>query len=403
MRRLAPLLLAFAACTLDPNTVIEHAALRVQIVGVPTNGATVILTARDADGKQLVKRTPINGLTSVEVIFEQGTLVAGSVDLGGVVLSQTGAQLACGAARGDGGGMTVMLTLVLANDSANCGACGKTCDPAPNATRECQQSPVACGPIVCTNGWFDVNNDPVDGCETTCAAPTTEDATASCKDGLDNDCDGKKDCVDEGCSGFVRSCSFMACTGQQSWDCTTDTWSTCVADQGLENTVAACSDGMDNDCDGKKDCADETCAGFTQSCTFQTCPGQQSWTCPSNTWSTCAVDQARETTAAACSDGVDNDCDTKIDCQDSDCLSIRQGCSGNLCTGGIKTWLCSAQLFSVCVPYTSVPENTGLLCGDSLDNDCDSKTDCADPECGGKACALGKTCCPNGTCAATCP
>ena len=403
MRRLPPVLLLLAACTLDPRSVIDKAALRVQVVGVPTNGATVVLTARDVDARQLVKRAALSGQASLEVIFEQGTLVAGTVDVGGVALDVNGAQLACGAARADGSGMSVVLTLTLANDNSNCGACGRTCDAAPNATRECMKASATCGPIVCAAGWFDVNNDPIDGCETTCAAPTPEDTTTRCKDGLDNDCDGKKDCADDGCAGFVRACSYLSCTGQQTWDCATDTWSVCKANEGLENSVAACSDGLDNDCDGKKDCADETCAGFNRTCTFQTCSGQQSWACVTNTWSTCAIDQGLETSPAACSDGLDNDCDGKTDCADPDCLNIKQGCSGNLCAGGIKTWLCSAQLFSLCVPYVSLPENTGLLCGDSLDNDCDGKTDCADPDCGGKQCAGGKICCPNGSCSASCP
>jgi hypothetical protein len=431
--RLAPSLLLLAACTLDPRSVIENASLRVQVEGVPTTGATVVLTALDANGRQLVKRAPLTGQSSVEVIFEQGTLMPGTVDVGGVVLDQNGAQLACGAARADSSGMSVMLTLSLANDNANCGACGRTCDQPANGARDCEKTSATCGPIVCTSGWFDVNGDPLDGCETTCAAPAPEESTVTCKDTLDNDCDGKNDCADDGCAGFVRACSYLACTGQQTWDCASDTWGACTANEGLENSVAACSDGLDNDCDGKKDCADETCAGFTQSCTFQTCPGQQSWTCSSASWGTCAVDQAREATAAACSDGQDNDCDGqtdcqdsaclnnpestiatcgdgrdndcdgKTDCQDSDCLNIRQGCSGNLCAGGIKTWLCSAQLFSLCIPYISLPENSLLVCGDGLDNDCDLKTDCADPECGGKQCAGGKVCCPNGTCSASCP
>jgi len=57
----------------------------------------------------------------------------------------------------------------------------------------------------------------------------------------------------------------------------------------------------------------------------------------------------------------------------------------------------------LCVPYISLPESSGLTCGDGLDNDCDQKTDCADNECLGKGCALGQLCCANGACASRCP
>jgi hypothetical protein len=400
---LVALSLALAACTLDPRQVIAEAALRVQVQGIPSGGATLVVTARDADGKQLVKRAPLSGQTTVELVYEKGTLTDGALDLGGVVLGADGAQLACGAAQGEGTGSTVTLSLALANDDANCGACGRTCDPAPHATRTCVRATASCGPLQCESGWFDVNLDPLDGCETTCAAPSPENTTTSCRDGTDDDCDSKQDCADDGCQGLTRPCSFMACTGIQTWDCATDTWGACTANGGLESSVASCTDGLDNDCDGQRDCDDEGCNGLSQACTQSTCSGVQQWTCATNTWSACAIDGSLEATTQTCSDGLDNDCDGKTDCQDPACLEIKQGCGGNLCVSGIKTWLCSAQLYSLCVPYISLPESSGLTCGDGLDNDCDQKTDCADNECLGKGCGLGKVCCANGTCASRCP
>jgi hypothetical protein len=59
----------------------------------------------------------------------------------------------------------------------------------------------------------------------------------------------------------------------------------------LENTAALCSDTLDNDNDGLKDCADPDCAAF------------------------CTV------TPEACQDGIDNDLDGKIDCADTDCTA----------------------------------------------------------------------------------
>jgi hypothetical protein len=95
-----------------------------------------------------------------------------------------------------------------------------------------------------------------------------EDTAAACADGLDNDGDNFVDCVDFNCAPFCG---------------------------GSESTAATCSDGVDNDGDSFIDCVDFNCAPF--------CGGSES-------------------TAATCSDGVDNDGDTFIDCVDFNCDSF---------------------------------------------------------------------------------
>jgi hypothetical protein len=73
--------------------------------------------------------------------------------------------------------------------------------------------------------------------------------------------------------------------------------SVAVDDARPEDTAAACSDGVDNDADGFVDCNDFNCAPF--------CPG--------------------ENTPGACSDGLDNDADGFVDCADFDCAGLA-GC-----------------------------------------------------------------------------
>jgi hypothetical protein len=434
---LGPLaLVLLCACTLDPQSVIKKASLRVHVDGLVDGGATLTLTALDASGRQLVKKSNVTGRTEVEVLFEEGVVLDGDVELGAVLEGGDGKQLACGTAHGQTGAADpVPLTMTRANTDLNCGGCGVMCFGATHATRTCDSAAAACGALTCESGWFNVNGDPADGCETTCASPSAEDSIAACTDGLDNDCDGKTDCDDEGCqANFTRSCAFGACTGEEKWTCATNAWGTCGASASAESSPATCTDGLDNDCDGKTDCADEGCAGITQSCTVSTCSGVQAFVCSSGAFGACTIDDTLENTAAmcldgldndcdgktdceealchddslestiaACSDGIDNDCDGKVDCQDPGCLNIKQACSGtDICASGVRTWLCSVRLLSLCTVYVALPENNGLLCGDGLDNDCDGKTDCADSDCTGKGCALGKVCCPNGTCAKTC-
>jgi hypothetical protein len=101
-----------------------------------------------------------------------------------------------------------------------------------------------------------------------------------------------------------------------------------VDDTSPENTAASCSDGVDNDGDSFVDCTDFDCqgAGFCGS----------------------------ENTAALCSDGVDNDNDTFVDCDDFDC----QGAG-----------------------FCDNVEDTAATCSDGVDNDSDSFVDCDDFDC----------------------
>lgn len=67
-----------------------------------------------------------------------------------------------------------------------------------------------------------------------------------------------------------------------------------------------------------------------------------------------------------CDNGVDDDCNSRIDCDDSDCLGQSSCCS-------------------------ATPENTQAVCGDSRDNDCNGKTDCGDLNCSGTLACCART------------
>jgi len=121
-----------------------------------------------------------------------------------------------------------------------------------------------------------------------------------CDNGVDDTCDGRMDCEDASCLG-------KACGAGTGFLC--DVAQTCTCG-GLGGTPepkgeVSCSDGLDNDCNGKTDCADSACDG--KICASNRACRNGSCTCLA-------------TTETSCSDGVDNDCDGKTDCEDPDCL-----------------------------------------------------------------------------------
>jgi hypothetical protein len=97
---------------------------------------------------------------------------------------------------------------------------------------------------------------------------------------------------------------------------------------------------VENSCGG-----DGICGGYEDSC---------------NSPTDCGAAAGAEAPGATCDDGLDNDCDGALDCDDPDC-DADQNC-GN-----------------ACVPVSA--KEKGHRCSDGLDNDCDGLFDAADPDC----------------------
>jgi uncharacterized repeat protein (TIGR01451 family) len=217
---------------------------------------------------------------------------------------------------------------------------GKVCDAA--VTLKCIDGCRGTGGNGCPDGLVCTSKDSSLG---KCVKDSTPETTdAACSDGKDNDGDGKVDCDDP--------------------DCRTDSVTVCA-----ENTDAKCKDGKDNDGDGKIDCDDSGCSNNPA---VTVCP-------------------TAENTNATCSDGKDNDGDGKVDCDDPDCK-------------GEKVTVCAATKESSdadcadgkdndgnglidckdpnCIGSKPCPaENTNETCSDGKDNDNDGLIDCSDPDC----------------------
>ena len=156
-------------------------------------------------------------------------------------------------------------------------------------------------------------------CEENTRWLTPEDSPERCKDGIDNDDNGKTDCQDEQCKQFDHCKSPV--------------------NPVPENTEELCKDGIDNDSNQKTDCQDESCKQF-DNCKPPKVP-------------------VPEDTEDLCKDGIDNDSNQKTDCDEDACKKYEY------CTESAE----------------SEPENTLELCTDGIDNDQNGKKDCLDDSC----------------------
>ncbi len=154
-----------------------------------------------------------------------------------------------------------------------------------------------------------------------------------CADGIDNDLDGRIDCADTDCAGRPGPGGLVC---------------------GPESTPATCTDGTDNDGDGLTDCADNI-----PDMNGDFCWHRDAYGCPS--------------TETQCSDGVDNDADngfgaydnaptSGVDCFDTDCIGVGSCPSDEAHFGGVVG--------------TEIAN-----CSNVVDDDSNGPYDCGDPSC----------------------
>lgn len=139
---------------------------------------------------------------------------------------------------------------------------------------------------------------------------------------------------------------------------------------GSENTPEACTDFEDNDGDLYVDCDDFNCCGVVACAIGTACePGFDAGVVDAGA-------SVPENTIATCMDGLDNDRDTYIDCNDFGCCDL-VSCPGTsscgMRDGGVDASTTDAGGAS--------SESTTLACTDGVDNDGDMYTDCDDFNC----------------------
>ena len=169
------------------------------------------------------------------------------------------------------------------------------------------------------------------------------------------------DCLGESCgrpgpceAGTCASCGGDGECGPASVDVVPlGTALACPAPSCVPSATAEqrCADGIDDDCDGAIDCEDEACEG-----TPCERPGF-----------TCQSGQCLCSTAEICDNGVSDDCDDAVDCADDDC----QG------------QVCDAATGLRCIGPACIACEGGSIeiCDNGVDDNCDGMVDCRDPTC----------------------
>lgn len=223
------------------------------------------------------------------------------------------------------------------------------------------------------------------------------------------------------CSDGTQTC--VAGTGGETLG---SQWSACSGD----DTPAAaelCGDTLDHDCNGASGCSDVACATDPR-CILECAPGG-SRPCYTGAAGTSGVGACRAGTQACtamskwdaactgqvlpsgestqCGNMVDDDCDGRVDCADTDCLlapscapmqcspNTTRGCYDGppgtsgvaACMGGTQTCAGDGRSWGACMGQV-LPQPEAGRCGDGLDNDCNGVRDCMDP-----ACQTAAACC----------
>ena len=194
------------------------------------------------------------------------------------------------------------------NDPTHCGGCHQTCDLLGVAEHICEVGDCLkgrCGP-----GFQDLDGDPANGCEYPCIA--VGDEVEVC-DGADNDCDGLVDSDDEDLAPPNFACLNLGVCVDAVAGCIDGRWRCDYPDERYEDGNEVSCDGLDNDCDGA---IDEDFEGRGERC-FRgngVCKDQGVWECTRDGRALrCTAFERPERAGVEICDGIDNNCDGRVD------------------------------------------------------------------------------------------
>ena len=333
---------------------------------------------------------------------------AGNPMAANYVFSYTTSALACIDADGDGYGANGAPscpngTAVDCNDnnaSIKPGALDNNCnniDDNCNGTKDegYVATPTSCGVGVCAATGQNIcqNGSIVNTC--TAGSPTGTDNNCNA---IDENCDGS---ADNNYAPTATSCGVGACAATGQNVCQAGA----VVNTCTPGTPAASDttcNGIDDNCNGT---ADEGYVPTASTCGLGVCAATGQNICQSGTLvNTCTAGNPTGTDNNC--NGLDENCDGTAD---NNYVPTATSCGVGVCARTGQNVCQSGSVVNTCTAGTPGVEGPSgnATCTDNLDNDCDSKTDTADPNCVASGVCLdadgdgyganGDATCPNGT------
>ena len=205
----------------------------------------------------------------------------------------------------------------LQNDPRHCGSCAPCA--VDHALAGCSAG--QCTVTTCLPGFVDVDGQAGNGCEYACSRTGPEVC-----DGVDNDCDRLLDLADPdlpapanfcrtagACAGTQPTCGADPCGGTIGWQCAYGAGAEVDACGDLPLQEARC-DGIDGDCDARIDEAYPTRGSACADGGVGQCRGTGTLVCaPTQDAVRCSITQPGVAPAPERCDGKDNDCDAVLD------------------------------------------------------------------------------------------